>query len=58
MAYRIVVSVATDRGSVAVYVNFLGFQRGRTVVLLAFTGARAPITGQGLLARAVAARAR
>jgi hypothetical protein len=58
MAYRVVISVATDRGAVRVYVDFVGFQRGRTAVLLAFTAGRAPITGQALLARAVAARAR
>jgi hypothetical protein len=53
-----VISVATDRGAVRVYVDFVGFQRGRTAVLLAFTAGRAPITGQALLARVVAARAR
>jgi hypothetical protein len=58
LAYRIVLSVATDRGAVRVYVDFVGFQRGRTAVLLAFTGAQAPIPGQVLLARVVAARAR
>jgi hypothetical protein len=58
MAYRVVLSVATDRGAVRVYVDFLGFQRGRTAALLAFTGGYAPITHQGAVARAVAARAR
>jgi hypothetical protein len=58
MAYRVVLSVATDRGAVRVYVDFLGFQRGRTAALLAFTGGYAPITHQGSVARAVAARAR
>jgi hypothetical protein len=58
MAYRVVLSVATDRGAVPVFVDFLGFQRGRTSALLAFTGGRAPITHQGEVARAVAARAR
>lgn len=58
MAYRVVLSVATDRGAVRVYVDFLGFQRGRTSALLAFTGGSAPITHQGGVARAVAARAR
>jgi hypothetical protein len=58
MAYQVVLSVATDRGAVRVYVDFLGFRRGRTLVLLAFTAARAPIKGQALLARVVAARAR
>jgi len=58
MAYRIVLSVATSSRAVRVYVDFLGFQRGRTAVLLAFTAGRAPITGQVPLARAVAARAR
>jgi hypothetical protein len=58
MAYRIVLSVATDRAAVRVYVDFVGFQRGRTAVLLAFTAAGAPIPGQAVLARIVAARAR
>lgn len=58
MAYRVVLSVATGDGAVRVYVDFLGFQRGRTAALLAFTGAGAPITGRVPLARAVAARAR
>ena len=58
MAYRVVLSVATDRGAVPVYVDFLGFQRGRTSALLAFTGGYAPITHQGAVARAAAARAR
>ena len=58
MAYRVVVSVATDRGAVQVYVDFLGFQRGRTAVLLAFTAGGTPITGRVPLARAVAARTR
>jgi hypothetical protein len=58
MAYRVVVSIATDARAVRVYIDFLGFQRGRTAVLLAFTSAEAPLTGQAMLARAVAARAR
>ena len=58
MAYRVVLSVATGSGAVRVYVDFLGFRRGRTAALLAFTAGRAPITGQVPLARAVAARAR
>jgi hypothetical protein len=58
MAYRIVLSVATDSGAVRVYVDFLGFQRGRTAVLLAFTAARDPITRRVPLARTVVARAR
>lgn len=58
MAYRVVLSVATGGGAVRAYVDFLGFQRGRTAVLLAFTAARAPITSRVPLALAVAARAR
>ncbi len=58
MAYRVTLSVATTRGAVPVYVDFLGFRRGRTVVLLAFTAGGAPITHQRQVARAVAARAR
>jgi hypothetical protein len=41
-----------------VYVDFLGFRRGRTAVLLAFTAGGSPITHQRQVARAVAARAR
>lgn len=58
MAYRVALSVATDRGTVPVYIDFLGFRRGRTAVLLAFTGGGAPITHQRQVAHAVAARAR
>jgi hypothetical protein len=58
MAYRVVLSVATGGGAVRAYVDFLGFQGGRTAVLLAFTAARAPITSRVPLALAVAARAR
>jgi hypothetical protein len=56
--HRVVLGVATDAGSVRVFVDFLGFQRGRTAVLLAFTAAVAPIPYQAMLARIVAARAR
>jgi hypothetical protein len=57
-AYRIVLSVQTDRGAVRVYVDLIDFRRSRTLVTLAFTAGLAPIRGQVALARAIAARAR
>ena len=58
IAYRIVTSVAADAGRVRIYVDLVGFRRGRTLVALFFTVARAPIRGQLDLARTVARRAR
>ncbi len=58
MAYRILFSFKTARGPMPVYLDLVVVRRGRTLVTLAFTAARAPIKGQVALARAVAARAR
>jgi len=58
MAYRILLSFKTARGPMPVYLDLVAVRRGRTLVTLAFTAARAPIKGQVSLARAVAARAR
>jgi hypothetical protein len=58
ISYRVVMAVATRNGTVRVYLDLLGFQRGRTAVVLTFTRPQAPIAGQLALARILAARAR
>jgi hypothetical protein len=55
--YRVVMDVPTDAGRVRVFVDLIGFQRGRTVVTLGFSNVSAPLRGQLVLARKVAARA-
>jgi hypothetical protein len=56
--FRIVMEVPTDFGRVRVFVDIVGFQRGRTAVALAFSSANAPARGQLAVARKVARRAR
>jgi hypothetical protein len=58
VSYRVVMAVPTQSGTVRVYLDLLGFQRGRTAVALTFTRAQAPIAGQMALARTLVARAR
>lgn len=57
MLYRVVMDVPTDAGRVRVFVDLIGFQRGRTVVTLGFSNVSAPLRGQLVLARKVAAHA-
>jgi hypothetical protein len=56
--YRIVMDVPTNAGRVRVFLDVLGFQRGRSIVTLGFSNVSAPLRGQLVLARKVAARAR
>lgn len=56
--YRIVMEVPTSIGRIRVYVDIVGFQRGRTAVALVFGSANAPARGLLGVARKVAARAR
>jgi hypothetical protein len=58
IAYRIVASVEAGGAAVRVYLDVLGFQRGRSIVALFFTGAHRPVPGQVRVAQAVAARMR
>jgi hypothetical protein len=57
VAYRIVMSVLNGLTPTRVYMDLLGFQRGRTIVGLYFTGTK-PISGGLAVARSVAARMR
>lgn len=56
--YRIVMEVPTAAGKVRVFVDLLGFQKGRSHVTLTFGSPVNPIGGQLSVARAVAARTR
>jgi hypothetical protein len=56
--YRIVMEVPTSVGRIRVYVDIVGFQRGRTTVALAFGSAEAPPRGHLGVAAKVAARTR
>lgn len=56
--YRIEMDVPTDAGRVRVFLDVLGFQRGRSIVTLGFSNIGAPLRGQLVLARNVAARTR
>jgi hypothetical protein len=56
--YRIVMDVPTNAGRVRVFLDVHGFQRGRSIVTLGFSNVNAPLRGQLVLARKVAARAR
>jgi hypothetical protein len=56
--YRIVMEVPTAAGRLRVFVDLLGFQRGRTHVTLTSASPGAPIRGQLSVARSVAARTR
>jgi hypothetical protein len=55
--YRIVTSVATVTGRTRIYVDLIGFQRGRTLVGTYFTGI-SPVPGRLAVTRSIAARAR
>lgn len=57
-AYRLVMKVHGGAISVTVVTDLLVVQRGRTIVLLSFTGINAPIPSRGFYARLVAARMR
>jgi hypothetical protein len=56
--YRVVMNVPTQAGTVRVFVDLLGFQRGRTAVTLSFGSAERPLGGQLTPARKVLSRAR
>lgn len=56
--YRVVVDVPTNGGRVRVFLDFLGFQKGRTAVVLGFSYPNAPLGGHLALGRKVGARAR
>jgi hypothetical protein len=56
--YRVVMDVPTQAGNVRVFVDLLGFQRGRTAVTLSFGSVERPLGGQLVLARKLLARAR
>jgi hypothetical protein len=58
IVYRVVMEVPTGAGRARVFVDLVGFQRGRTAVTLTFGGPGSPIGGQLALARSVAARSR
>ncbi len=58
LLYRVVMEVPADAGRLRVFVDFISFQRGRTTVTLGFSSPIAPLPGQLVLARKVAARAR
>jgi hypothetical protein len=57
LAFRIVMSVPVATGKTPIYMDVVGFRRGRTVVGLYFTGLK-PVAGRLATARSVAARAR
>jgi hypothetical protein len=56
--YRVLMDVPTDTGRLRIFVDILGFQRGRTAVALVFSSAYAPVRGEMAVARKVVARAR
>ena len=55
--YRVVASVSTSTGRMRIYVDLIGFQRGRTLVATYFSGT-SPVRGRVAVARSIAARAR
>jgi hypothetical protein len=55
--YRVVTSVATGTGArIRIYVDLIGFQRGRTLVGIYFSGT-SPVAGRLAVAKSLAARA-
>jgi hypothetical protein len=56
--YRVVMEVPIDTGRLRVFVDIVGFQRGRTAVALVFGSAYAPVRGALGVARKVLTRAR
>jgi hypothetical protein len=56
--YRVVMDFPTQAGKVRLFVDLLGFRRGRTAVTLSFGSAERPLGGQLALARKLLARAR
>lgn len=56
--YRLVMEVQSGAGPIRVFVDLLGFQKGRTHVTLTSGSPNAPIRGLLSVARSVAARAR
>lgn len=56
--YRIVLEIQAAGGTVPVYVDLLGFQRGRTGVSLTFGNIGSPLRGELAVARSIAARTR
>lgn len=56
--YRIVMEVRSAAGRLRVFVDLLGFQRGRTHVTLTLASPGAPIRGQLNVARSIATRTR
>jgi hypothetical protein len=56
--YRVVMEVPTDTGRLRIFVDVVGFQKGRTAVALVFSSAYAPVRGELAVARKVLARAR
>ena len=54
--YRVVMDFPTQGGTVRVFLDLLGFQRGRTAVTLSFGSAERPLGGQLVLARKLLAR--
>jgi hypothetical protein len=60
IAYRLVAELGTQGVGVGipVYLDIVGFQRGRSIAALFFTGVSRPIAGRAGVARRVAARMR
>ena len=56
--YRILMEVPVDTGRLRIFVDVVGFQRGRTAVALVFSSAYAPVRGALGVTRKVLARAR
>ena len=57
-AYRLVAEVQARSNVVPIHLDLLALQRGRTIAVLTFIGAAAPVRGQAVLARVVARRMR
>jgi hypothetical protein len=55
--YRIVMTVGTGSNRIRLYMDVIGFQRGRTLVGVYFAGTK-PVLGRVAVARSIAARAR
>jgi hypothetical protein len=58
IAYRLVAELGAQGVGIPAYLDILGFQRGRSIAALFFTGVSRPIAGRAEAARRVAARMR
>ena len=58
IAYRLLAQLGAQGVGIPVYLDIVGFQRGRSIAALFFTGVSRPIAGRADAARRVAARMR